>query len=464
MSSVRHVAQNFNSLRAWRHLTGPADEAIPGCVLRVLQYNILADSLADGSDGGVEPVDCVAHFRVPGSAGVHYYQEPLDNCHVFRTAQHNLLWERRLPMLLEEIRAHAPDIICLQEVDHFLALESALQSSGYSGQFFKKKGRNISDGSAIFWRTAVLNLDSWKGFHLGVNVMTALVLRLMTSSGVPVVVCSTHLKAGFSQEMELMRSKQVAELIQQVINFAGSDAIVLGADLNAHCSAYHRCTAGKCCDPEDVVEPVVVPSLEASGFRNAYGEYPSFTTWGGWLDRDVKATLDYIMIAGPAAALSAFDLPADEAVADHPDRLPNESCASDHLCLVVDISLQAEVEERGGATRRLRRRGNHSSGATSIASGYPVVAPEVGNSTASGKSKSKGRNLATGIQTWKPTEDRPQCAAGNDRRSSNWDDGWNRSWSGSWNERRWSRAAPGGCTWDWQSQQSGRQLGKVQKW
>merc|ERR1712217_395569 len=98
-----------------------------------------------------------------------------------------------------------------------------------------------------------------------------------------------------------------------------------------HHAAYCLCTPETCCDLMALVEPKVVPSLEEGGFRNSYGEYPSFTTWGGWLDRDVKATLDYIMISGPITTEAAYDLPPDEVVADHPERLPNESCPSDHL-------------------------------------------------------------------------------------------------------------------------------------
>ena len=36
--------------------------------------------------------------------------------------------------ILEELLRHAPDVICLQEVDHFSTLERALGSVGYIGK------------------------------------------------------------------------------------------------------------------------------------------------------------------------------------------------------------------------------------------------------------------------------------------------------------------------------------------
>jgi len=327
--------------RKWRQI---ASETAPrkGVSLRICQYNILADSLADGSSVDIDPVECVGRFRSPGSAGVHYYQEPLDKCHVFRTSQANLKWQLRLPVILKEISEHSPDIICLQEVDHFDDLIEFLQRFGYAGKFFKKRGRHVTDGCAIFWRTSALQLLLWKGVDLDVSIMTALFVRLVTLCGTPIVVCSTHLKAGFSTEMEDIRCKQAANLLKKLKGFAGSDAIILSADLNAHCCSYCNSTASLSCIPDSIVEPKVLPMLEANGFRSAYGSYPSFTTWGGWLDRDVKATLDYIMTSASISPLAALEIPADEVVADLPERLPNETCPSDHLCLVADVLLSSE--------------------------------------------------------------------------------------------------------------------------
>jgi nocturnin len=45
-----------------------------------------------------------------------------------------LNWSTRRWRIIEEIIRYDPDIICLQEVDHFKMLKSALGSIGYSGR------------------------------------------------------------------------------------------------------------------------------------------------------------------------------------------------------------------------------------------------------------------------------------------------------------------------------------------
>jgi len=88
-------------------------------------------------------------------------------------------------------------------------------------------------------------------------------------------------------------------------------------------------------------EPKVIPALLDAGFRNAYAGCPSFTAWCGFLDRDIKATFDYIFTRGAIEARSVLELPSEEYVAQFPARLPNEICPSDHFCLAADLELCA---------------------------------------------------------------------------------------------------------------------------
>jgi len=97
--------------RSWRQLGLAAGE-----IFRVLQYNLLADSLAKGSVEESPAIACPEHFLVPGSAGFHYY--PIKDApeYVFRTAHEDVVWERRGPMIIREIISYRPDLVCLQEV------------------------------------------------------------------------------------------------------------------------------------------------------------------------------------------------------------------------------------------------------------------------------------------------------------------------------------------------------------
>ena len=43
-------------------------------------------------------------------------------------------WSSRRWRVVEEILRHQPDLVCLQEVDHFPFIEAALASTGYCGR------------------------------------------------------------------------------------------------------------------------------------------------------------------------------------------------------------------------------------------------------------------------------------------------------------------------------------------
>jgi len=340
----------FTMERQWRH-AAPLQTAAAGPKIRVLQYNILAEALAEGSNGNVDEFESVARLRQPHSAGRHFYRTPLHDCYKFRADQESLAWVRRRPLILAEIRRHAPDIICLQEVDNFQDLKTELALDGFSGLFGKNKGYKTRHGNAVFWRTLDFRFKEHKLVHLGENIMTALLVKMTSKDGTPLVVCSTHLKAGMSGQMEELRVRQVDKLLSYIKTFARKDAVVLGADLNAHHANYSLCS-GTLTQPLALFEVTaeVVPRLETAGFTNAYGDYPSFTSWAGWLDRDVKLCLDYIMLQGPVSAMSALDVPPDDLVADHPNRMPNDKCPSDHVCLVADVQMLLPAVEAAAPT------------------------------------------------------------------------------------------------------------------
>ena len=64
---------------------------------------------------------------------------------------------------------HAPDLVCLQEVDHPRLLSRALAAAGYSGRHLHKPDspclylphNNGPDGCALFYNAAKFELISW---------------------------------------------------------------------------------------------------------------------------------------------------------------------------------------------------------------------------------------------------------------------------------------------------------------
>lgn len=326
-------------MRVWKDVSGTPSSASESR-FRVLQYNVLAESLAESSDTqcSTDTYSCPSHLMQPGSAGKHFYRNPIGPCHLFRTAKTNLTWDYRFPLILREILSHGPDIICLQEVDvnRFEDFKLALNEAGYEGLYCKKAWKKTKDGSAVFWRSARFLLQCSEAVLLKRDTnMKALLVKLAAPAGILVTVCCTHLKCGM--ENENIRLEQIGNLEKSLELFAAGTAIILCGDLNSHFAPIRLCTSECCCDTSCTFEPKVIPALESSGFRNAYARFPSFTTWCGFEDRDVKATFDYILTKGPVETCAVLELPSEEYVVQFAERLPNSTCPSDHLCLVADL-------------------------------------------------------------------------------------------------------------------------------
>ncbi|KAJ9515260.1 hypothetical protein QJQ45_002391 [Haematococcus lacustris] len=184
-------------------ITGESADLAPSAPspLRVLQWNVLADGLAQHGD----------FIKVPSAA---------------------LEWETRLPLILDEIEEASADICAIQELNRYEELRALLALRGYDGCFFPKhcspasRYRCPADGLAIFYKKDRLEvaaqpagtyfLDS-KGRNMSQGFLRiTLTDRLQ---GQQVVVVTTHLKAKQGQEMDSTRLSQV----QQMLAGLGSD-------------------------------------------------------------------------------------------------------------------------------------------------------------------------------------------------------------------------------------------------
>lgn len=136
-------ANIVRSIRSMATLSQGAGRTRPSTVigsLRVLQYNVLADGLS-----GLRP-DLGGFSRVDKSL---------------------LSWSARKDALLTEMQDYAPDIITLQECDHFHDFfEPELRKLRYKGVFAPKPASaclevsDKSDGCAVFVKAPNLRLVS----------------------------------------------------------------------------------------------------------------------------------------------------------------------------------------------------------------------------------------------------------------------------------------------------------------
>ncbi|KAF7654190.1 hypothetical protein LDENG_00073020 [Lucifuga dentata] len=302
-----------------RHNCGPS--------IRVMQWNILAQALGEGKDGFI---------RCPLEA---------------------LNWQERKYLILEEILTYRPDILCLQEVDHYYdTFQPIMASLGYHGSFLAKpwspcldvEQNNGPDGCALFYRRSRFSLQATAHLRLSAMMLptnqVAIVQTLVCrTTGRCLCVAVTHLKA--RSGWERLRSAQGADLLQNLRNLTsrgvqsedGSDAIplIVCGDFNAEPS-------------EDVYRRF---SSSALGLDSAYkllssdGQTePPYTTWKIRPSGESCSTLDYIWFTHNAFSVeSLLDLPTEEQIG--PARLPSFHYPSDHLSLLCDISFRAEPHQ-----------------------------------------------------------------------------------------------------------------------
>ncbi|XP_068570293.1 nocturnin [Cebidichthys violaceus] len=295
--------------------------------IRIMQWNILAQALGEGKDG--------------------FIRCPLDA----------LNWQERKYLILEEILTYRPDILCLQEVDHYYdTFQPIMASLGYQCSFLAKpwspcldvEQNNGPDGCALFYRRSRFSLQATAHLRLSAMMLptnqVAIVQTLKCrGTGRRLCVAVTHLKARSSWER--LRSAQGADLLQSLRSItsqcggssqkeveSGSVPLVVCGDFNAEPS-------------EDVYRRF---SSSALGLNSAYkllssdGQTePAYTTWKIRLSGESCSTLDYIWYTHDALSVQRLlDIPTEEQIG--PDRLPSYHYPSDHLSLLCDVSFREE--------------------------------------------------------------------------------------------------------------------------
>ena len=258
-------------------------------MVSILQFNILADHLSDAFP--LVDKDC-------------------------------LKWENRKTLILEHILQKSPDIICLEEVDHFTDwFQPELAKFGYTGYFITKK----VDGCALFFKH-----DKFRAGSGGIRLIklsdylpapfnktsqqVAIVAHLRTLDFANIIIGMTHLKAKYGfDEMRLEQIKIVCEKINELRDYlVDACPILLAGDFNA--------------DPDSNVVKYVSQQFNSS---LPLDNSSFFTTWKIRPPEENKRTIDYIFHSNNLVCNDTF-CPNDEATIPYP-RLPSSIFPSDHL-------------------------------------------------------------------------------------------------------------------------------------
>jgi len=294
----------------------------------VAQFNVLADGLCgmDEKKGG-------------------FTNSPEDS----------LNWDFRKHRLLEELLRHGdpPDIIALEEVDHYADwFYPNLGSLGYDGKFLAKPNSrckaslntSLEDGCAIFWRkdrlqclhTEFINYEAKAAdgsLAIDKSNQVAVIATLQTHDGFVMNCAVTHLAAKKNQEGEEIRAYQLGQLLD-FLHKKGLPCLV-ATDMNASPQP-----TGASDYPSQAYPSALGHDLQLrSAYMEALGTEPVWTSWKRRGEQDAKYTIDYIMFSKPFEVLEVLLPPIDDVV--EPGRLPGWSYPSDHVSLIAKLALPA---------------------------------------------------------------------------------------------------------------------------
>ena len=336
--------------------------------IRVLQFNMLADGLC-----GLR-ADLGAFSRATLS---------------------DVIWERRKTQLLYEILQYDPDVITLQECDHYYDFFSPeLSQRGYDGLFAPKPASAClevsenSDGCAIFIRRKKLRflssetltfafskaaldenvvVDDDKQIKAQNQVALITLCELVNnrkgyddvknqlySKTPPIIIATTHLKAAKNSIGEKTRYLEICQLLTALDNVVNSmnsyksqsPIVILTGDLNA---APTNCSTGYSSLTYTAVKDhhLGLRSVLNDDLISFQSNHNLWTTWKArkksGKENVVKHCIDYIMYTPPsesrpgAKATAILQLFAADEVSEQ--LLPSSCYPSDHVAIAADLSM-----------------------------------------------------------------------------------------------------------------------------
>lgn len=281
--------QTVEGERTWRNDDEPA-----AFVVRVFQWNVLADKCATADDAGFP--------KVP--------KEALDPV-------------LRRPMQLKEILRDDADLIALQEVDDLPPFKEALVLAGYDVHYHQREDSPL--GLVVAFKRDRFTLGSrhYVKYANGGQIASLVKLQDKTSER-KVLFITTHMKAG--NQNAQARTLQSVELRSYMTNMRCGSHVILAADMNASAnteSVRNWCTTdgwgGKY--TKDAFA-LATPCTDNTTFKMRIEDGKTVR---------IARVEDYIMHTGTTIKASTLRQDIPEPL------LPSCDYPSDHLSLCADI-------------------------------------------------------------------------------------------------------------------------------
>ena len=253
-----------------------------------------------------------------------------------------LVWPTRQESILRDILFYSPDVVCLQEVDHFHDYFSPkLKAHGYSGTFLAKPdspclrvpGHTSPDGCAVFVKESRLEVKQMQEVllkddrSLASNQVAIIVMLNDLQTNRKFLAAVTHLKAKEGNEKtRLAQGKDLLVNLRQMKCGMGNGEvlpILVGDDFNA--------------TPDEPIYQEMLDNGLNSSYLSAAKHEATFTTWKFRPKGEVCHTIDYVWHSPEFIARNFLEIPSKDIIGKA--ALPSVDFPSDHLSLVFDFEM-----------------------------------------------------------------------------------------------------------------------------
>eukprot|EP00759_Apiculatamorpha_spiralis_P022058 PhF_6_TR26413/c0_g1_i4/m.38188/K00939/adk, AK; adenylate kinase len=291
-------------------------------VLEAVRDHMFPDGKAMLSRLTVDRTFRVLHFNVLASA----FENEFPACPPpFR------LFTYRMPKVVQLIRESRADICSIVEIDNLEKYGPRLASIGYTYHFCKKPSETSHDGTAILWNVGQgvkLVQGPFMEQYSGCGQFA--LLAKFDVRGHRLLVASTHLKAGRTEEFEAIRESQINQLLTNILpkyNEEGLCPVIVAGDFNS-------CPEGHGYTPR--VYPAMSKSMR-SAMKTLLGEETPLTTCKLRGTEVIAETIDYMFYPSVSVTPVRCLGPPSKEELRKVKGLPNKDFPSDHVQLVVDF-------------------------------------------------------------------------------------------------------------------------------
>lgn len=311
--------------------------------IKIVQYNVLADAYVN--------------------------QERYFYC-----KNEKLDFEHRKWSLLSEIVKYQPDVLCLQELDHFDFWDEQLQHHGFRGVYLRRPSEK-TDGIAVFYNhtkfkmlnthivdyNMINNLDGvrspeiemrYKRNNVGLLVHFETLSKNSKSKSFVVATTHTYWDPRLA-DLKLRQSHMLLQEIQYFLrkNFISNDNVIISGDFNStpDSAVYQLYSKGRV---EGNHKDTMIHFGSKNDFttsislKSAYSHLNEpFTNITPWF----KGTLDYIWYSSGFELESLLDMIPHSKITEENDShgqllgLPTTSFSSDHMALVSVLRFKENV-------------------------------------------------------------------------------------------------------------------------